>query len=78
MLPVLFGDAGWCFLFRFRAPRQTMQNEQTRRALMGSKGEEAAWVVGVGREASGSLFPESWEPGGCAGPRLVMKEEGGT
>lgn len=47
-------------------------------ALMGSEGERAGWAGGVGREASGSLFSESWESGVCVALRLVMREEGRT
>ena len=60
-------DTGWCLLFRLCASWWTVQNEQPRRALVGSKGEDSGWVAGVGREASGSLYPASWESGVCVG-----------
>lgn len=44
----------------------------------GIEGGEAGWAVGVGSGASGNLFSKSREPGVCAGPGLVMREEGGT
>ena len=34
-----------------------LQNEKLRRALVGSEGKDAGWAAGVGREASGSLYP---------------------